>query len=192
MKDDELISLMSRSDREAFDQIYDRYWEKLFLFLAKVIKDEDEAKDLVQEIFVSLWIRREKLHTIHSLSAYLHTAAKYKGLTYIQANINKNNYLESLTEFLSQADYSPDQYQAAQELEETVARKVEELPSKMRIVYSLSRTEGLSHKQISERLEISDKTVKKQINNALNQIRLVLPDKNASGLVLFILSKFLI
>ncbi|HCN85193.1 MAG TPA: RNA polymerase subunit sigma-70, partial [Sphingobacteriaceae bacterium] len=85
-----------------------------------------------------------------------------------------------------------DQYQAAQELEETVARKVEELPSKMRIVYSLSRTEGLSHKQISERLEISDKTVKKQINNALNQIRLVLPDKNASGLVLFILSKFLI
>ncbi|HCN85194.1 MAG TPA: RNA polymerase subunit sigma-70, partial [Sphingobacteriaceae bacterium] len=93
--------------------MYDRYWEKLFLFLAKVIKDEDEAKDLVQEIFVSLWIRREKLHTIHSLSAYLHTAAKYKGLTYIQANINKNNYLESLTEFLSQADYSPDQYQAA-------------------------------------------------------------------------------
>lgn len=182
---------MSQSDREAFDQIYERYWEKLFLFLVKVIKNEDEAKDLVQEIFVSLWIRREKLQHIHSLSAYLHTAAKYKGLSYIQANITKNSYIESLTEFLSQADYSPDEYMAAKELEETVARRVEELPSKMRLVYSLSRTEGLSHKQISERLEISDKTVKKQINNALNQIRLVLPDKNIAGLFIVTLMKFL-
>lgn len=191
MKDNELIALMSQHDKRAFDQIYDRYWEKLFLFLVKVIKNEDDAQDLVQEIFVSLWLRRDNLPVIDSLSAYLFTAARYKGLSYIQANINKNNYLKSLADFLSQPDYSPDQYQAAKELEEVIARKVEGLPSKMRLVYSLSRTEGLSHKQISEKLAISDKTVKKQINNALNQIRLVVPDKNATGLIMFAFFKSL-
>jgi RNA polymerase sigma-70 factor (ECF subfamily) len=191
MKDNELIALMSQNDKHAFDQIYDRYWEKLFLFLVKVIKDEDDAKDLIQEIFVSLWIRRESLPVIDSLSAYLYTAARYKGLSYIQTNITKNNYLQSLADFLSQPDYSDDQYQSAKDLEEIIARKVETLPSKMRLVYSLSRDEGLTHKQISEKLDISDKTVKKQINNALNQIRLVLPDKNASGLFVLIFFKFL-
>ena len=172
MTDNELIELINKNDRKAFDEVYNRYWEKLFLYVAKVIRDKDDAQDIVQEVFVSLWMRREELAPIKSLPAYLFTAARYKGLSYIQANIHKHNYSESLSEFLSQQQDSPDDLQSAKELEQFIELDVQDLPAKMKVVFSLSRTEGLSHKQISEKLGISDKTVKKQINNALKQIRL--------------------
>jgi RNA polymerase sigma-70 factor (ECF subfamily) len=187
MTDGELIELISRNNREAFDTVYNRYWEKLFLYIAKVIRDRDDAQDIVQEIFVSLWLRREELPRINSLSAYLFTAARYKGLSYIQANIHKSNYSESLSGFLTEQNYSPDQHQAAEELQSFINEGVASMPSKMRVVFSLSRTEGLSHKKIAEKLEISDKTVKKQISNALKHIRLKLASKNFLALLLLML-----
>src|SRR4051812_17959356 len=108
MTDGELIELISQNNQEAFDKLYSRYWEKLFLYIAKVIRERDDAQDLVQEIFVSLWLRRKNITTINSLPAYLFTAARYKGLSYIQSNIHKNNYSESLSAFFKDQEYSLD------------------------------------------------------------------------------------
>jgi RNA polymerase sigma-70 factor (ECF subfamily) len=175
--DDQLLKLLQEDNRGAFDLIYKRYWEPLFIYVAKVVKDNDEAKDIVQEVFVSLWFRRMHLNDINSLRAYLFTAARYKGLTYIKDNISKNKYLESLKLFFDLECDSIVKQVEANELSLFVDSEIAKLPQKMRDVFILSRKEHLSHKLISEKLMISDKTVKKQINNVLKHFRLKLAEK---------------
>ncbi|TSJ35894.1 RNA polymerase sigma-70 factor [Mucilaginibacter corticis] len=175
--DQHLLKLLKEDDKKAFDLIYQRYWEPLFTYVAKAVKDRDEAKDIVQEVFVSLWYRRGSLHPINSLQAYLFTAARYKGLTYIKNNSHKNKYLESLSLFFEQECASVAGQVEADELNLIIQQELEKLPPKMKEVFILSRTEQLSHKLISEKLMISDKTVKKQINNVLKHFRLKLAEK---------------
>jgi RNA polymerase sigma-70 factor (ECF subfamily) len=175
--DDQLLMLLKEDDKEAFDFIYNRYWGPLFIYVAKVVADKDAAKDIVQEVFVSLWFRRMSLSDIISLRAYLFTAARYKGLTYIKDNIDKNKYLESLKLFFEGEGSSISQQMEANELSLLIDREIASLPPKMRAVFILSRKENLSHKLISEKLMISDKTVKKQINNVLKHLRLKLAER---------------
>ncbi|SOD18292.1 RNA polymerase sigma-70 factor [Pedobacter xixiisoli] len=170
-----LLDMLKLDKRQAFDAIYNKYWEGIYLYIAKIIKDEEVAQDLLQEIFVSFWLRCEELE-IESLKAYLFTAARYSSLTYIKQNIKKNNYEESMSEFFSQHDHSLEQNIDAKELANFIDDQLQHLPEKMREIYVLSRKELLSHKEISERLSISDKTVKKQIGNALKIFRLRLSD----------------
>ncbi|MCR8557782.1 RNA polymerase sigma-70 factor [Mucilaginibacter sp. BJC16-A38] len=175
--DDRLLELLLEDNKDAFNLIYARYWEQLYVYVAKVVTDKDEAKDIVQEIFVSLWSRRMSLNDIISLKAYLFTAARYKGLSFIKDNINKSKYLESLTAFFEYENDSVNEQLAANELSLIIDREIDNLPTKMREVFILSRKENLSHKLISEKLMISDKTVKKQINNVLKHFRLKLAEK---------------
>lgn len=175
--DSDLLALLREDIRPAFDEIYARYWEKLFVYLLKVVEDKDDVKDLLQEIFVSLWHRRLDAGEISSLKAYLFVAARYKGFDYIKKNINKNRYLESLANFFEEEDHACDAQHAASELGGLIDREIDRLPEKMREVFILSRREDLSHKLISERLMISEKTVKKQINNVLKVLRLKLAEK---------------
>ncbi|WDF77118.1 RNA polymerase sigma-70 factor [Mucilaginibacter sp. KACC 22773] len=175
--DHQLLKLLQEDSKEAFDLIYKRYWEQLFEYVANVVKDNDEAKDIVQELFVTLWLRRMELCELKSLKAYLFTAARNKGLTYIRDNISRNKYLESLTLFFDLEYDSVIQQMEANELTLFIDKEIAKLPPKMREVFILSRKENLSHKLISEKLKISDKTVKKQINNVLKHFRLKLAEK---------------
>jgi RNA polymerase sigma-70 factor (ECF subfamily) len=181
--DAQLFEMLCQGNREAFDEVYTRYWDKLYVFVAKAIKDKDPAKDIVQEIFVSLWLRRESLKNTDSLSGYLFTAARFKGITYIQSNLKRMGCEPSLVEhFTGRQDTLNEQY-AAKELNSFIDNEIEKLPEKMRQVYVLSRREQLSYNEISDMLQISDKTVKKQISNALKHFRLAL---NKSFLTIFL------
>jgi RNA polymerase sigma-70 factor (ECF subfamily) len=175
--DDRLLVLLCEDNKEAFDLIYSRYWEQLFVYVAKIVTDSDNAKDIVQEVFVSLWYRRMDLGGINSLRAYLFTAARYRGLTYIKDNIYKDKYLTSLKQFFDEDCESTSQQLEASELSSWIDDEIESLPPKMKEVFILSRKENLSHKLISEKLMISDKTVKKQINNVLKHLRVKLADR---------------
>lgn len=170
--DKNLLQLLRDDSKFAFDQIYSRYWEALFLYVVKVVSDSDDAKDIVQEVFVSLWNRRFELGEIRSLKAYLFTSARYQGLSFINNKFTKQKYLNSLaTVFSEESDLLNEQLDAG-ELNRLIDVEISNLPSKMREVFILSRRDNLSYKQISEKLDISDKTVKKQINNVLKQFRL--------------------
>ena len=175
--DTELLALLQDGNRQAFDIIYNRYWGQLFAYVFKVVADEEDAKDIIQELFVSLWCRREKLYEVDSLQAYLFTAARYKGLTHIKNGSNKAKYINSLKSFLEPSSDCLNQLVDAGELRLMIDAEVDKLPPKMREVFILSRKENLSHKSISEKLMISDKTVKKQINNVLKHLRQILAEK---------------
>ncbi|MEQ7798991.1 RNA polymerase sigma-70 factor [Pedobacter sp. ASV1-7] len=190
--DQELLVLIIQDNRAAFDQVYFRYWKKLLLYSGKIVKDEDESKDIVQEVFISLWKRRAELSDIISLSSYLHGAIRFRSLGYIRNNLYKNNYLASLKSFFEEGVDMVNEYIDLDELSGVIDTQISKLPPKMREIFVLSRVEQMTHREIAEHLNISDKTVKKQINRSLNLFRLVLNEKSGSLLLLAILSFFTI
>lgn len=182
--DQELLNLILQDDRGAFDQIYIRYWKKLLLYSGKIVRDEGEAEDIVQEVFISFWKRRAEFVNVQSLSAYLHGAIRFRSLSYIRNNLYKNNYLSSLKSFFEEGVDMVSEYMNSEELNAVIHSEISKLPPKMREIFVLSRMEQMSHREIAEHLNISDKTVKKQINRSLNLFRLVLDEKSGSLLLL--------
>jgi len=166
--EEQLLTLMGQDDKRAFDEIYSYYWDKLFVYVVKIIKDEDEAYDIIQDVFVSLWLKRHTLKLV-SLKAYLFTAVRFKTLDHLN-KAKRTVVLEESHEALPGQDAHLEHY-LANELSSQIQDKICELPGKMREIFILSRSEELSHRQISIKLSISDKTVKKQISNALRLLR---------------------
>ncbi len=191
LADEKLLEFIREGDdRTAFDEIFNRYWERLFMYAAKVIRDEEEAQDIVQEVLVSLWQRRENL-SIDSLSSYLYGAIRFKGLAYVRANLTRNNYLESLGYFFEEGRDLINEQLDAQELETLIRTEIDRLPPRMKEIFILSRIEQLSHKEIAERLNISDQTVKKQINLSLKLFRLIL-DERSGTVISLVIARFLL
>jgi RNA polymerase sigma-70 factor (ECF subfamily) len=170
--DETLLSLVADGDKEAFTMLYRRYWESLFSTAARALRSKTDAADLVQDIFLSIWNRRNDLRITGSLAAYLQTSVRYKVIKYIEKNVTRRDYLILLTEVL--VNYQPPDAESTlqiKELQHVIQSAVAQMPNKMREVYQLSRKHHLSHKEIAERLDISDETVKKHIQHALQIIK---------------------
>lgn len=187
--DGELLDLIEKGDRQAFEMLFNRYWYKLLKYAARVVHDNNEAEDMVQEVFFALWEKRSTISSVHSISSYLHGAVRYKGLGYVRSNLHKDKYLESMLYFFKEGSDTINEQLDAKELQEIINSEIDKLPPKMREIFILSRIEHLTHKQIAEKLNISDATVKKQINRSLNYFRLIL-DERSSPVMFFVITKF--
>jgi RNA polymerase sigma-70 factor (family 1) len=173
--DEDLLLLMSSDDQEAFTLLYRHYWQDLFVIAAKVLRGKEEAADVVQDVFLSLWNRRHELNIEGSLGAYLHTSARYKAIHYIEKNITRRDYLALFTDIAVNAlPPSAEIRLQLKEVQQAIHDTVAKMPPKMQEVYRLSRQEHLSHKEIADRLGISAETVKKHIRHAMQMIKLAL------------------
>jgi RNA polymerase sigma-70 factor (ECF subfamily) len=170
--DAELISLIKEGGKGAFEEIYDRYWGAMYIHAYKMLKDEDEAKDVIQELFAHLWAQRQELELRTSLKAYLYTALRNRILNIFDSRKVRSNYIESLAIYFEEHHLITEERFREKELENIIEREIANLPEKMRVVFELSRKQHLSHKEIALELQISDKTVKKQINNAIRILKL--------------------
>ncbi len=170
--DQQLLQRMAEGDRCAFTMLYRRYWEDLFITAAKSLRGKEEAADVVQDVFLSLWNRRNDLNLRSSLAAYLHTGVRYNCIHYIEKNITRRDYLVQLAEVTISSSFPNAEINLQlNEMQQTVHRIVAKMPPKMQEVYKLSRQEHLSYKEIAENMSISVETVKKHIRNALHLIR---------------------
>ena len=167
-----LIALMKQGRREAFNEIYERYWFKLYIAAFKRLKSRDDAKDIVQDLFISFWIKRDTLVINSSLSSYLFAAIKYKVINHIQSNIVKRNYLDSLNEAAVDYDNSTHEIISKNDLEVFINSKVAHLSPKVKEVFELSRKDTLSISEIAEKLHTSDQTVKNQLSKALKILKI--------------------
>jgi RNA polymerase sigma-70 factor (family 1) len=188
--DEGLLERLAMNDKAAFTALYRRYWERLFVTTVKVIGSKEDAADIVQEVFVSLWNRRRDLSLTSTLAAYLQTSVKYKAINYIEKNITRRNYLKTMgdVEAASPAP-SAEVLLHTKEVRELIQSVIGNMPPKMREVYQLSREEHLSHKEIAARLGISDETVKKHIQHALQLLKTALGQSHI-GLPAILLTMF--
>lgn len=167
----ELMGFISQDDELAFAEIYHRYKGVLFLHAYRMLGDEDEAKDILQELFTVLWTKRNNIILNNSLSSYLYGSVRNRIFDFIAHKKVEKRYITSLTDFLTEGECITDHRVREKELSSLIEKEVSLLPPKMREVFELSRKKNLSYKEIADELHISDKTVKKQVNNALNILR---------------------
>ncbi|SKB30380.1 RNA polymerase sigma-70 factor, ECF subfamily [Parapedobacter luteus] len=173
--DKRLASDLANGERGAFDQLYHRHWEALFRYVANVLKDEDDTADVLQDTFFKVWEQRERLRHVESVKAYLFTMARHGALRFIALQQNRQRFIDSLGEFLQDGQCgSAEDSLALAELQLSIDKQIARMPPRMREVFLLSRTENLTNREIAAQLNISENTVKKQINYALKLIRLTI------------------
>jgi RNA polymerase sigma-70 factor (ECF subfamily) len=180
-----LLQQLTRNDQAAFTAIYHRYWTLLFREAMNVLRSQKEAEDCVQELFVSLWRRRQTLSVNTSLKAYLQTAVRYQCIDRMERDMIRGGYLEDFTSYLAARQTLPsvEEELYARELAANIDQLMDKMPGKMREVFRLSRHENLTHREIAERLHISEETVKKQIYLALKLLRSHLGDVSLAVLI---------
>lgn len=183
--DQYLLQQLTHNDQAAFTAIYQRYWKALFREAMNVLRSQKEAEDCVQELFVSLWRRRESLAVTTSLGAYLHTAVRYQCIDIIEKDMKRGGYLKDFTNYLeeNQAMPSVEEEMYARDLAANIDQVMDKMPGKMREVFRLSRHEHLTHREIADRLHISEETVKKQIYLALKILKSNLGDASMAMVI---------
>lgn len=179
--DADLLLAIKIHNNGAFMEIYERYWEKLFAIAIHHLHIVQDAEDVVHDVLASLWRNRE--HDIDNLEHYLAAATKYVVL----AGIRKKSRLP-VTELYNANDtyFSIEKSIADRQVIELIKKEVNKLPEQCRLIFKMSREEGLMHDEIAISLNISKKTVKNQINKALKRLKKV-TGKSTSVLLLFYL-----
>ena len=171
--DNELAELLKKDDHAAYTEIYHRYSRLLYLHAYKRLKDREQARDVVQDLFTVLWNNRSDFKLNTFLSGYLYTAIRNRIIKIIAHKDIESEYFSSLEPFI-QDTVAADYLVRKNDLEVLIETEINALPEKMREIFKLSRKSHLSHKQIAEKLNLSEATVKKQVNNALKVLRVKL------------------
>jgi len=169
--DSELTGLLRSGDHLAFTEIYQRYTGVLQGHAYSKLQDREEAIDVVQELFVALWTKRETIAFHTTLSGYLYTSVRNRVLNLILHKKVASDYITSLQNFIDHGEALTDHLVREKELAIIIENEISALPEKMRAVFEMSRKGGLSHKEIAQKLGLSEKTVKNQVNNSLKVLK---------------------
>lgn len=170
-----LLERLGTGDQNAFQEIYQRYWYKLFQVARRKVLFEEDAEEIVQDIFVDLWERREQL-LINDLSKFLFKAVKYQILDYIKAQLVRQSYQNSNQLFNQNTDTQTEEQLALKDLNEAILTGIDQLPSKTQEIFRLNRLEGRSAKEIADILQIPERTIEYHITQALRTMRSYLKD----------------
>ena len=170
--DNELISAIIRGDVNAYEQLFVRYYPTLLHFIRGMLKDDHMSEDIAQNIFMKLWIHREKLDSSQSVKNYLFVLAKHEIYNIFKA---KRTTMLSLLPQLSDRDVTDlagsaeEQYNYT-ELNALLMQGISKMPPQRQLIFRMSRYEHLSNREIAERLGLSVRTVDKHIELALKDL----------------------
>jgi len=167
----ELLTRLKEGDILAFDKVYDLYSHKLFSFVFKILKNEDEADDIVQEVFVKIWESRNKLNDYKLLNSYIFTIAYNNSIDLIRKRINNKKYIEYLknSATVNFASTTINQLEF-NELSNNLKKIITQLPDRQKQVYLLHREKGLTYPEIAQQLGISKNTVENHMVKALKYL----------------------
>lgn len=167
----ELVTLIKAGDIRAFDEFYKRNWKALYQTAYRSTCSEEDAKDLVQTVFINLWNNRYNLNPDVYSTSYLFRILKNNIINFYKQDLARRKRLENLLQpdYINQ--YTNEDKLIAKELSIVIDGEIRELPRKMQEVFILSRQQNLSVNEISETLNITPRTVKNQLSNALKILR---------------------
>ena len=174
----------SLSVRENFDSIYVNNFSRLFLFAKEYVLFDEEAENIVQDIFVMLWEKKDILRVDVSLTAYLFTLVKNKCIDFLRHRMVEQMYSENIQQeyneelnvklfALESFDHN---FSSEEQIEILLRNAIDKLPERCRLIFIKSRIEGKKYKEIAEELNLSVNTVEGQISIALKKLREELKD----------------
>jgi RNA polymerase sigma-70 factor, Bacteroides expansion family 1 len=181
--ENDILEQIKQGNMDAFEKLYFDLQPRLYAFSRKFIDDIEQAKDAVQDVFLEFWERRQTINVQTSVRSYLFAMIQNKCLNLIRTQKQSDRYNSYAEIKLKEAElyfYEDDQtaYKSIffKEIESIFDKSVAELPDNQREIFVLSRQEGLSNKEIAERLDISVRTVENHIYRSLKRLRESLKD----------------
>jgi RNA polymerase sigma-70 factor (ECF subfamily) len=171
MSDGELAALLKAGDRSAFEEIYHRFKFILHHHAWQKTNNEEEAKDTIQEVFATLWAKRERIDIGSNLAGYLYNMVRNHILNSFARKEVQEKYIHSIQKYAEEHAAITDHRVRENLLAALIEKEVAALPPKMREVFELSRKRHLSNREIAVIMGTSEETVKKQIKIALKSLR---------------------
>lgn len=183
-----LLEEFKKGNKKAFKKLFELFWEPMFINAKSIVLDENIAKDIVQEIWVNLWQKREH-NTIKNFEAYIFRSVSYGCFKYLRDNKLKTTHLQAidamelLTESAVEHQHNLDQTQFI------IEKSLTELPPRCQQIFRLSRIEAASNEEIAKRLGISKRSVENQMSIALKSIRqnLRLAQSSLTSFIIFLI-----
>ena len=170
-EDSKLVKALQQGDIFAFNELFNKYSQKIYNFAFKHMQHEEEVKDLVQEVFVTIWVKRKDIDDKQSFNGYLFTITLNAIRKYFRKQVKDRKLIEK---WLEDAKTSSDITKLTVEyrsLKERAGEIIEDLPPKRKMVFILSREKGLSAEEIAQIMHIAKKTVENHLNLALRYLR---------------------
>ena len=184
--DPEILHKIYLSNEKSFTEAFDSFYPALCFYADKYLHDMDESRSLVQQVFVDLWLKRDKIDITQSIKSYLFKTVRNYALDRIRHQAVEHKYLEKFHP--DNITYDNNLIEEA-ELNARINSAINELPPKCREIFLLCRFEEMKYLEIAKKLDISVKTVEMQMGIALKKLRFKLTEDQNIQLLLFIVSK---
>jgi RNA polymerase sigma-70 factor (family 1) len=166
-----LLSKIAAGDRHAFNQLYSKYIDDVFRFVLLFAKTEHETEEILQEVFINIWEKRETLVNVVSFKSYVLRAAKNRTIDRFRHLQIKEKVLTEIRRTRESTGESTAHDLAYKQYYQLVKKAIHQLPPKRKLIFQLNVEAGLSHDEIAEKLNISKSVVKKQLYTAYNFVR---------------------
>lgn len=170
--------------KDAFSAIYDTYFPKLLRFTRTYLIEEEEAEQIVQDIFIFLWEHKEMIPSLQNINAYLFTLVRNRCIDYLRKEVNQEIQKASLSEVenkelqlkLYSLEMFDDDRMSETDIEDLLQQAIGQLPDRCREIFIMSRLQNMKYKEIAQRLDISPNTVENQIVIAIRKLKEELKD----------------
>ena len=165
-----LLALLKEGDHDAYTELYNRYSPVLYAHVLRRLKDREEAKDIIHELFTYIWVNRLTIDIEGHVSGYLYTSIRNRVIKVVAHKVVASKYID-VQQAKNHQHFSSDFLIRENQLRDLIEKEIECLPPRMQEIFVLSRKKYLSHREIAFELNISKLTVKKQVANAIKLLR---------------------
>ena len=157
--------------QQLFNELFREHEHKLYAFALKVLRSDAQAKDIVQDVFLKLWTIREQLHEIENMDAFLYRLTENKVYDYLRAAATREKTRQELWQRVQDTNTATTIPLEAKEYHQLVQQAIAQLPSQRKIIYLLSKEDGLKQREIADELQLSPHTVRNHLAEAFRSIR---------------------
>ncbi len=184
---DKIIAELSRDNEASLKELFNYYYPRLYNFSRSFLKIEDGIDDILQEVFVKIWQKRKKINSAATFNSLIFTITRNLLLNELRSRLNNENLKDRIQGLSLAKEYSSMEQIEYSDLKGKVDKLVSELPARQKEIFILSRTEGLSHKEIAEKLGIKTKTVEYHITQSVRYLKEKLREMGIMSLLYFYL-----
>ena len=168
---DKILKELAQNKEEPLVELFNYYYPRLFNFSKSILKIEEGIDDSLQEVFVKIWQNRKNITSSATFNSYIFTITKNLLLNELRRRLNSENLKEQIKMLSVSSEYSLSEQFEYDDLKTKIDQIIGELPKRQKEIFKLSRNEGLSHKEIAEKLGIKTKTVEYHIGLAIKDIK---------------------
>lgn len=171
---EQVLKELSEEQESALEELFNYYYPRLYAFSKSFLKLEQGIDDILQEVFLRIWQNRKNILDPATFNSYIFTITRNLLLNELRSRLNNNNLKEEIRKLSVAQEYISSEELDYTDFKNRVDKIISELPERQKEVFILSRTEGLSHKEIASKLEITPKTVEYHISLAIKSVKVKL------------------